>query len=535
MGFELNTFRVAAVLLAVASFAAGFSHRGLAMAEATDPFFVVDSPTPTPDPTPSPYPGTGPVPSVGTLQAKIRQRISAPELARGRVGVKIVSLTTGKVVFENDADKYFMPASNMKNFTVAAAIDKLTPDFRFVTSAVASSRPDAEGVVKSDLGIIGQGDITISTAFNNGDYYKGLDNLVDKIAAAGVKRIEGSLVGYEGYFKGYAIPQTWEWNDLQWYYGAEVSAFPINDNAIDLKVTAGTPGGPCVVSVLPQNPIVQVTNLCTTAPAGAAKTLRIFKAPGKNVIEISGKLPAGDPFEGYVAVSRPAEMFLELLRQRLQAKGITVTGAPRVMPGDLTRPPNLVEIARVESPPLSVIAGRTMKSSQNLYTETLLWTMGEVSGRRPGAGGDSSVLGLNVVESFLKEAGVPPGSVLQYDGSGLSRHNLVTPSAVTALYRYMANQSKFAKAWRDSLSVGGTDGTLARRFKGSTAAGNLQGKTGTIDQVSALSGYLTTAGGDQLVISVIVNGVAEPRTRTGLIDEVVLEAANFNGKVDSEK
>jgi D-alanyl-D-alanine carboxypeptidase len=96
----------------------------------------------------------------------------------------------------------------------------------------------------------------------------------------------------------------------------------------------------------------------------------------------------------------------------------------------------------------------------------------------------------------------------------------------------MAKQSKYSQAWRDSLTVGGVDGTLGNRFKGTAAAGNIRGKTGTLDQVSALSGYVTTAGGEQLVVSVLVNGVADQRTRTGLIDEIVVHLANYNGRID---
>ena len=200
----------------------------------------------------------------------------------------------------------------MKNFTVATAIEKLTPDFKFVTSVYADSRPGADGLLKGDLRIYGRGDVTISTAFNNGDYYKGLDNLVDKIAAAGVKRVEGNLVGDESYFQGYGTPQTWEWNDLQWYYGAEVSAFPINDSAVDLKVSPAGQGNPCRVVVSPQNSVMQVVNLCTTVSAGGGNTLQIFKAPGKSTIAVSGTLPVGDKFEGYVAVSNPAELFMSI-------------------------------------------------------------------------------------------------------------------------------------------------------------------------------------------------------------------------------
>jgi len=145
---------------------------------------------------------------------------------------------------------------------------------------------------------------------------------------------------------------------------------------------------------------------------------------------------------------------------------------------------------------------------------------------------DSDELGLGEVKSFLSSIGIPSDAVVQHDGCGMSRHDLVTPSAVVAVYTYMAKQSKNAQAWRDSLSVGGVDGTLANRFKGTAAAGNIHGKTGTIDQVSALSGYMTTAGGDPVILSIIVNDIPEGRMRTSLIDDITIAVANFDGKID---
>ena len=167
--------------------------------------------TPSPKPTATPFP-TPPTPTpvpkqtLFDLQAKIRQVLFRPELRRGSVGVKIVSLDTGKMIFEQDAEKYFMPASNMKSFTVAAAMEKLTPNFRFITSVLANALPDANGTIKGDLTVYGRGDISISTAFYDGDYYKGVDELANRIAQAGVKRIEGNLVGDETFFSGSAIP-----------------------------------------------------------------------------------------------------------------------------------------------------------------------------------------------------------------------------------------------------------------------------------------------------------------------------------------
>ncbi len=169
------------------------------------------------------------------------------DVRRGRVGIKVVSLNSGKVIFENESEKYYMPASNMKNFTVATALERLGPDFRFRTDVFANSPMDSNGTIVGPLTIKGGGDISISNGFDPAfpgqiNPYWGIDLLVDKIIAAGVKRIEGDIVGDESYFQGFAIPETWEWDDLQTYYGTEVSALPLNDNAIDISVMPGSVG-----------------------------------------------------------------------------------------------------------------------------------------------------------------------------------------------------------------------------------------------------------------------------------------------------
>jgi D-alanyl-D-alanine carboxypeptidase/D-alanyl-D-alanine-endopeptidase (penicillin-binding protein 4) len=493
-------------------------------------------PTPIPAPTPTAAGGQ----TLFDLQAKIRGSMLRPELRRGSIGIKIVALDTGKVVFESDAEKYFMPASNMKSFTVAAALEKLSPNFRFVTSVYAPAQPDATGTLRGDLTVYGRGDVSFSTAFYEKDYYRGLDNLAEKIFQAGVRRIEGNLVGDESYFTGSPLPTGWEWDDLQWYWGAEVSALPLNDNAVDLTVRPATVGQPCVVSVLPFNLIVRVVNTCRTIAAGK-RDLAVKKDLDQNVLEISGTMPAGDRgFYEPVTVSRPAELFVALLKQRLEQKGVVVTGQARVVGGrekaalavssSVTAP---VQIAQIESPPFSLIAAKTMKPSQNMYTETILWTLGEQLGSKNNPKQTSAERGIAVVGSFLSEIGIPSDGIVQYDGSGLSRHNLVTPSSLVQLYTYMARQSRYSSAWLESLTVGGVDGTLASRFKGARTKNNVRGKTGTIDQVSALSGYVTTAASERFVFSIIVNGVSETGTRVSIIDQIVGHLASFDGRINS--
>ncbi len=568
---KLNQTKIA-VFLAFAVFCFGLNFGVSVKAQETQRQRVTEKPTPTPQilPTPkqtplpnpivSPTPTATPVPvqTISDLQARIRANLARSEIRRGRVGVKVVSLDTGKTVFEENAEKYFMPASNMKSFTIAAALEKLSPDFRFVTSVYAPAMPDASGTIRGDLSVYGRGDVSFSAAFNDGDYYKGLDALAAKIQQAGVKRIEGNLIGDESYFSGDAIPSGWEWDDLQWYYGAEVSALLVNDNAVDLSVKPNSvTGAPCTVQILPVNLVVRIVNRCTTTTSGVKRDLQIVKKLDQNVLEINGTMPSNDKeFKGYIAVSHPAELFLALLRQSLIQKGIVITGQNRVINAEdkvastVASPAAPVEITKLESPPLSLIAAKTMKPSQNLYTETILRALGEqmktvsiqnavgaqaatnlpsYNPFNPKAG--SSEHGLFAVRAFLHEIGVAPDGVLQYDGSGLSRHNLITPNSAVQLYTYMA-RSRYASVWRDALPIGGVDGTLKNRFTRTSAANNVRGKTGTIDQVSALSGYVTTVSGERFVFSTVVNDVTDGRLRQAVIDEIVVALANFNGRTN---
>lgn len=475
------------------------------------------------------------------LAAAIRAIADRPEYSRALIAIKAVSLRDGRVIYEQNAGKYVMPASNMKNFTVAAALETLTPDFRFVTSIYAPAMPDSAGTITGDLRIFGRGDVSLSAGFlGSSDPYAAIDEVADKIAALGVKRIEGDIIGDDSYFRGYRLPDTWEWDDLQWYYGAEISSLPVNDNAVDVIVRPGPTGYQCSVKIIPFNPILRVANNCRTAPAGTRRSISLQRRLDDNILEIGGNIAEGDKeFATRIAITRPAEMFAALLRQRLIDRKIEVIGGYRYEKRQDGSLPAGTEIARIESVPLSEIAAKTMKPSQNMYTEILLRTLGEAernaiistTPQSPDAEKTSAELGIRAVSKFLDRMALPADAIVQYDGSGLSRHNLITADAVVRLYEYMSRESRYSKAWRDSLTIGGIDGTLRNRFIGTSAAGNVRGKTGTIDQVSALSGYLKTAGGDEIVFSVIVNQMPTAQMRTSLIDEIVLKLSDYKGRL----
>ena len=287
----------------------------------------------------------------------------------------------------------------MKLYTVAAAIDRLSPDYRFVTSVYAIPKPDAKGTVKGDLIIYGRGDPSIGFRFSEGNYFKGIDDLAARIVAAGVKRVEGDLVGDESHFNGPPYGTGWEWEDLQWWYGAEVSALTINDNFLDTSVKPGPRvDAPALITTGPPNPLLRITNRVTTAPAGTKRELEIYRALNSDVVEFKGSIALDDRgYTGRLAISRPALLFAYLLRASLAQQGVTIKGKTRTVDsysgGSVVRKgapnagPNLaldpnsqpLEIARKESVPFSQIAAQTMKPSQNLYTELILRTLGELN------------------------------------------------------------------------------------------------------------------------------------------------------------
>ncbi len=513
---------------------------------------VAPSPTPTPVviPSASPTPFSSPAPaidtrasaptrSLGELQTRIQDVLRRPQLAQAIVGVKVTSAETGKVLFEENSIKLLRPASGMKLYTVATALDRLSPDYRFVTSVYARQKPDASGVVRGDLTVFGRGDPSLSFRFNNNDYFKALNDLAARVVAAGVKRVEGDLVADETYFVGPPYGAGWEWEDLQWWYGAEVSALTVNDNYLELTVNPGAqPGAPAVATIRPAAPLLTINNRVVTSVKGTRRDLTVYRPLNSDVIELSGTIAAGDSYSGRIAMSRPALSLAYLLRSALAQQGVTVTGKTRLVssaPASSTPvvepgANGLVEVATFQSPPLSLIAANTLKPSQNLYTEMLLRTLGRVAGPMTASAATtrtSEAAGLEVVKAFLRDAGVNPSSVVLGDGSGLSRSDMITAEATVQLLTHM-RRHRYASVFRDALPVGGIDGTLRNRFKGTVAENNLRAKTGTLSTAVSLSGYVTTTAGEDLIFSIIVNNYPEDTNPVAIcIDPIALLLASF--------
>src|SRR5713226_3693817 len=483
--------------------------------------------------------------TLAELQSRIEEIVRQPALEAGFFAVKIVSLDNSQLIYEQNANKFVRPASNMKLYTVAAALDRLTPDYHFITSVYAKEKPD-KGTIKGDLIVYGRGDPSIAARFNNGDYFKGINDLADRIVAAGVKRIKGDLVGDESYFNGAPLGSGWEWEDLQWSYCAQVSELTVNDNAIDLTVKpAEKVGAPCVITSGPPATFMTIANRAATSARGSKSDLQVYRGLGANTLEISGSLPLGDNgFSGSVAIPDPALAFVTMLRDALIKRGVKIDGRVRtidarsgasIVPNPLivsapaTSPrPLPFEIASTQSPPFSLIAANTLKPSQNLYTEIILRTLGKMTSTNLSQTNEDA--GLIAVRNFLREAAASESDLALNDGSGLSRNDMITANATVQLLTFMSKHKYFAQ-FRDALPIAGVDGTLRTRMRGTPAEGNLRAKTGSLSSVASLSGYVTTAAGEHLAFSMMLNNYPDAAAlRRDSIDAIAVLLASFAGK-----
>ena len=261
--------------------------------------------------------------TLAELRQRLAEHIAQPKYDAALWGVKIVSLDSGKTVFEHNPQKLCSPASNCKLYTVALALDRLGADYRIKTSLYAKARPNKSGKLSGDLIVYGRGDPTINARLHGGDIYQALAPLVSALTNAGVKRIVGDLVADESYFRGPPFGSGWMWDDLEYYYGAEVSALTINDNTLQALVKPGPRvGAPCRIALSPATTWVTFSNRTETAEKGEKQRIHFYRPLEENVIYVSGRMPIDD--EGgtnEVTLHNPAGLFISFSNRRWPAKG----------------------------------------------------------------------------------------------------------------------------------------------------------------------------------------------------------------------
>ncbi len=458
--------------------------------------------------------------SAASLPESIERLLATTPGARTAFwGIQVVDASTGKTLYELNADHFFVPASNTKLFTTALALTRLGPDFAFQTRVLADGPPDADGRVRGALKLVGGGDPNLSARAIpykagpvTGNPLVAIEDLADQVAARGVKRVDGGIVGDDTWYLWQPYASGWAIEDPQSDDGPAVSALTVHDNALSLNVRpAAREGDLAALTLNPALEYYRIDNRVRTVAVGGERRVRFSRIPGSLEARLWGSLPLRDRgVDLLLGIEDPARYAAMALRRALEERGIVVRGDTAALHQYPNEAPDLTqaaagtsvsgtELARRLSAPLIEDLRITDKVSQNLHAELALRAVGRA---RRNIG--SFEAGLEELKAFLTEAGIEADGYSLHDGSGLARLNLVTPATVVKLLRYMYG-STLREQWISLLPVGGQDGTLSSRFGESAAAGRVYAKTGSLAHVSALSGYVQRAGGGWVVFSILVN------------------------------
>ena len=464
--------------------------------------------------------GRSPLLAAPLCAADLEPQINAilhqqPAARRAHWGIVVAPVAGGEPLYTRAAEQFFIPASNIKLLTTAAALQHFGPAHRVHTTVYGHT-----GGGETTVQIVGQGDPTLTAT--------SLQTLAQQVAqqlpTLGATAQIDRLILDDTYFQGEAINPNWEWEDLQAGYGAPVTSLILDGNAILLRLTPQQIGQPLRVAFA--SPLDAqdwpLENRSRTVAPSELEEVQVVQDGHRQTLQVVGQLRAGSAAED-VAIATPAPTlrFLRHFRAALTGAGLTVRRAEVAPQPSVPLPQTLAVQA---SPPLAEWVAIANAESENLYAETLLYLIGQ---DRAIAQTSTRAAGIAGVEVILAELGVDPTGIDQADGSGLSRKNLATPTAFVQTLQAM-QRSPHGQVYRDSLAVAGVSGTLRNRFQGTPVVGRLQGKSGAISGIAALSGYLTPAHHPPLAFSILVNHFDQPvRTIRPSIDDIVVLLADL--------
>ena len=460
------------------------------------------------------------------LPQAIDTLIQASPAARASVGIQVVDLKTGNALYSRNADRLFLPASNMKLFTAALALERLGPDYRMTTRLVRAP--------SGDLILVGGGDPSLSgraypyqkdTPTPKPNPLQAIEEFADQAVAAGITRVDGDIVGDDQLYPWAPYPPSWTVDDVTQEDGAPVSALTVNDSVITLAIhPAARAGELAAISMEPAIEYFAVDNRVLTVAGEKEARIRMTRLPGSRQVLVWGSIPLGGATaRETVAVDDPALFAACAFYDALARRGVAIRGRPVARHRSVSEDPWPVEgdvIATRMSPPMVEMLQVVEKVSQNLHAELILREVARVT---RGTGTRES--GLQELAAWLTSIGIKNEEWRAEDGSGLSRNDEVSPRAVTRLLSYMA-ASKNGAAWLSLLPVGGEDGTLEHRLcciSDASAAKQVRAKTGSLTRAVALSGYADSRTRGRLAFSILVNNFSAPQAEVrAWVDRIAL-------------
>ncbi len=465
--------------------------------------------------------------SVEELRGAIDLAIAKSDMPNSWWTILVRDAETGWPLYEKDTGRSFIPASNTKLYTAASALDVLGPDYRYET-AIWTDGVVVDGLLVGNLIVRGSGDPVIGGRFNDGDLTETFRAWADSLKARGIHRIEGDIIGDDDVFDNVSLGYGWQWDDLSFWYAAEISGLSFNDNCVDFQLVAQQLNMPAELTWFPSmTSYISAENASLTVEPGGSIQEGYFREQGSNEFRFSSRVPQGKTDLESLTVSNPTAYFVHVLRETLLSEGISVGGSP-VDVDAMTLKPDYESLDRLfahHSPPLRDIVSVLLKRSQNLYAEQVLRTIGAESplhdsNLEPG----SAEMALARARQVYGAAGVDTLRLQLVDGSGLARQNLVTSTMTANLLSFMYHHSDSATrdAFIEALPIAGVDGSLSSRMKGTPAEGNARAKTGTLGNASALSGYVTTSAGTELIFSIMANHYTESSARPRALQDHIL-------------
>ena len=447
--------------------------------------------------------------SLARLTATLDDLLSRPVFRRAHVGLIVQEAQTSEVLYQSAADKRFTPGSTVKLVTAGVGLEVLGPAYRWSTTVLLDG-PVISGRLEGDIWLIGSGDPSLTR--------EEILALIPALRQHGIGEIDGDVVADDRAFEMKPWGRGWMWDDLHVAFAGGVSGLQLAPNRVVAELVAGGAAGePVRLRYRDPGPRLPILVDARTGPPLSETDLEVVPLPGEAERRIIGSLPAGRSLELSLAPPHPTLYALAYLGAALADSGIVLGGTMRTAEPTETVPPATTELIEMLSDSLGAVLGDFLKRSNNQVGESILRTIG-----RESAGEGSADAGIATIERTLRSWGIARDAVELADGSGLSRYNQITPAALNrlllVLWRHPASDVLI-----EAMPIAGVDGTLQWRMRGTAAEGNARAKTGALDAVRGLSGYVRDRDGRTLAFTLLINGFEARGSESRVIEDLIIE------------